>query len=311
MLLLVAGWLTVTALATLHVLQLLGVADPVPLDWAWAATPLVYLPGWFVLLLAGAIGSRSLGAAALVIVVAHVAWLLPAMTGSPAAVDADAPRLRVVSANVLYTNQRLPDLLDELMSYDADVIALQEVTDRVQVAVVRQLTAEYPHQVLNETDNAFGSMVVSRLPLRADDVLDVGDLPMLVVDVVVGTETVRVWNVHTRAPTRGYRRDVRDESLAAMEVLRADVSVPLVVLGDFNATRWNESFRSLLATGLRSAADDVGHGLRTTWKGSGGIPIEMVLDHVLVSDEIVTLDTRVGAGVGSDHRPVIADLALR
>jgi endonuclease/exonuclease/phosphatase (EEP) superfamily protein YafD len=92
--------------------------------------------------------------------------------------------------------------------------------------------------------------------------------------------------------------------------MRELVDDPILVVGDFNATRWNSAFRELLDADLSDAADDVGHGLRTTWKGTGRVPIEMVLDHILVSDDFGVLDTRVGPGVGSDHRPVIADVAL-
>lgn len=310
-LLLVLGWLVVLVLAALHALCLAGVNDPVPFDWAWAATPVLYLPAWLVLVLAGVMGSRSLGVGAGAVAIGHLAWVLPAMAGGPASVPADAPRLRVVTANVLYHNQQLDDLLDELDAYDADVIALQEVTDRVQVAVERRLGDEYEHQVLNERDDAFGSMTISRLPLRDDEIVRTAALPMLTVDVRVGDRWVQVWNVHARAPTLGFRRIVRDEMLDATRTMRGRVDGPILVVGDFNATRWNSTFRDLLDADLSDAADVVGHGLRTTWKGTGRVPIEMVLDHVLVSDDFGVLDTRVGPGVGSDHRPVVADLALR
>jgi endonuclease/exonuclease/phosphatase (EEP) superfamily protein YafD len=308
--LLVATWLVVAALAVAHVLHLAGVTHPVPIDWAWTLLPQLFLPAWLAIVVAIVVGSRSLGVAATLVAAGHLALVLPAMSGAPDDVAGSARRLRVVTANVLFLNQRLPELLDELESYDADVIVLQEVTDRVEVAVERRLTKAFPFQAVNARDDAFGSMVISRLGLRDQRVLDTAELPMLSTQVRVGDEWVTIWNVHTRAPTLTRRGQLRDEMLDAIVRQRRSVVGPLVVAGDFNANRWNPTFADVLDADLTDAADAVGHGLRTTFR-SGRAPMPMVLDHVLVSDDIGVFDTRVGEGVGSDHRPLIADLAVR
>jgi endonuclease/exonuclease/phosphatase (EEP) superfamily protein YafD len=308
--LLVVTWLVVAALGGAHVLHLAGVTRPVPIDWAWSLLPQLFVPAWLAIVVAVVVGSRSLGAAATLVAAGHLALVLPAMSGAPADVPADAPRVRIATANVLYLNQQLPELLDELESADADVIVLQEVTDRVEVAVERRLTEAYPHQAVNPRDDAFGSMVVSRLPLRDARVLDIAELPMLSAEVRVGDSWLTLWNVHTRAPTRGARGELRDEMLRAIVDRRPSVDGPLVVAGDFTATRWNPAFADLLDADLTDAADAVGHGLRTTFTGSFGLPAEMVLDHVLLSDDVAAVDTMVGRAAGSDHRPLVADLAL-
>ena len=130
---------------------------------------------------------------------------------------------------------------------------------------------------------------------------------MLARDVAAGID-VRVWDVHTRAPTELNRRLLRNEMLDAMVGLRGAETLPLIAAGDYNATIWHQELRELLDTGLTDAAEHVGKGLATTWKGA---PIlETPIDHVLVSDEVTVLDVHVGEGRGSDHRPVIADLAV-
>jgi len=82
---------------------------------------------------------------------------------------------------------------------------------------------------------------------------------------------------------------------------------PVLVAGDFNCTPWSPFFADLVAaTGLSDSAR--GFGVWPTWN-STLLPLGISIDHVLVSDGLVTRNHRVGGDVGSDHFPVIVDLA--
>jgi endonuclease/exonuclease/phosphatase (EEP) superfamily protein YafD len=88
------------------------------------------------------------------------------------------------------------------------------------------------------------------------------------------------------------------------------VDGPLIVAGYLNATSHAAAFERLVDIGLRDVHDHLGRGLATTWpNGVFSLP-NLRLDHVLVTDELVPLAVREGIGEGSDHRPVIVDLAL-
>jgi endonuclease/exonuclease/phosphatase (EEP) superfamily protein YafD len=71
---------------------------------------------------------------------------------------------------------------------------------------------------------------------------------------------------------------------------------------------WSQPLRRLTsATGLRSVHDS--YGLGGTWPT--GIPLLRVpIDNCLVSEGLIALDRRLGPDVGSDHFPLIVDLAL-
>jgi endonuclease/exonuclease/phosphatase (EEP) superfamily protein YafD len=306
--LLVAAWAAVLGLGALEIMCWMGVSQPAPFDWLWAFTPYVFLPAWLLIVLAGVMGARALGLAAIVVAGGHLALLLPAMSGRPMTAPADATRLRVVTANVFMFNPDTTELLRELREADADVVVLQEVTNAALPAIRRGLDAAYPHHALMARNDAFGAAIFSTAPLRDGAVLDTAGLPMLAVTVRVGGVDVRVWDVHTRAPTALNRRQLRDEMLDAMATLRPKEHLPLVVAGDYNATIWHRPMRTVMNTGLDDAAGAVGKGLRGTWKSLR--VVESPIDHVLVSPEISVLDVRVGTGEGSDHRPLIADLAL-
>lgn len=92
-----------------------------------------------------------------------------------------------------------------------------------------------------------------------------------------------------------------------------DPAVPLIVLGDLNATPGSAVLAPLLAAGLRSALPGEAGGTEHGWTGRID---RRRIDHVLVSDDVEVrwadvLHPRPGGRLPSDHWPVVADLRLR
>jgi endonuclease/exonuclease/phosphatase family metal-dependent hydrolase len=83
---------------------------------------------------------------------------------------------------------------------------------------------------------------------------------------------------------------------------------PRLLLGDFNATLDHAALRRLIGSGYRDAADAVGAGLRPTWPADV-VPV-VTLDHVLVDSRIGVRSVTVHAVPGTDHRAVVAVLAI-
>ena len=83
---------------------------------------------------------------------------------------------------------------------------------------------------------------------------------------------------------------------------------PIIVMGDFNASVWSSHFQ-----GFMKAANlhDTGHkrGFQATWHRSF-FPIAIPIDHILHSAHFRCTNRTIGPGLGSDHRPVVADLAF-
>ncbi|MCU0878609.1 MAG: endonuclease/exonuclease/phosphatase family protein, partial [Pirellulaceae bacterium] len=84
---------------------------------------------------------------------------------------------------------------------------------------------------------------------------------------------------------------------------------PLVLAGDLNLTEHSPYFRDLLrASGLADTRQGI--GIQASW--SPRVPLlSLPLDHVLVSRELAVVSRRLGPPLGSDHRPVVVQLAWR
>ena len=85
----------------------------------------------------------------------------------------------------------------------------------------------------------------------------------------------------------------------------------LVVLGDFNLTDLQAVYGEITQV-LIDAHKEAGYGLgltRTPVRGIG--PATWRIDFVFYTPELTALSTRTGDFAGSDHRPVMAELAFR
>jgi endonuclease/exonuclease/phosphatase (EEP) superfamily protein YafD len=282
--------------------------------WALAlgALPLTLLPAYAVALVAVLQRRRLLGLVAAVLVVGHVLVVAPALGAAdvPGAAR-QAPRLRVVAANVFFGNLRGREAGAALRALHPDVLVLSELRP-LNLPGLREsgLFTDLPYTTM-DGGPLRDVEVFSRLPLRDMAHRDaVPDLPQpRAVVEVAGTE-VRIAGEHTLPPTGTWEDEWRGSLGDLAREMRVE-TLPVVAIGDLNATRDHAPLREVLGTGMRDAADERGRGLARTWPQR--LPV-LTLDHVLVRDgrggRLVVLDSREAALPGSDHLAVLADLAV-
>lgn len=212
-----------------------------------------------------------------------------------------------MTANLYYGRARVPELVDAVTRAAPDVLVVQEATVPILGRLeATALAAELPHR-LSQGATAWGpegAAVFSRFPLTvlrapaargAQFVLRV-DRPGAPFALVA---------VHTTNPLvdlPSWRAQLGEVAAVA-----ATVEGPLVVAGDFNATREHDELQRLLATGgLADAADLAGSGWLPTFPAaSGWVPL-VGLDHVLVSGGVGARWVRTVPIAGADHRAVVA-----
>src|SRR5690606_33163560 len=132
--------------------------------------------------------------------------------------------------------------------------------------------------------------------------------PAIDATLVAPAGALRLIGVHLRAPTDPRSAAERDRQLDALAALVARIDGPLVVAGDFNLTPYSPYFEDLVdATGLRDSRTGSGPGF--TWPSFFpllGVPI----DHCLVSPDVHVAALRRLSAFGSDHYPIVVELAL-
>ena len=275
------------------------------------ALPLVLLPSYAVALVAAWRRDAPLGAVAAVLVLAHVLVVLPGLGAADLPPGArDAPRLRVVVANVLSNNAELDRLSRTLTALEPDVLVVAELRPRVLEGLRRGGVLDLlPHSTVRAAPGDVE--LFSRLPLeQVEHTEAVPGQPQPGAVVRVGRVPVQLRGAHPLPPVHGREAQGRRTLRALVEDVSGD-RLPVVVAGDLNGDRDLPAVRELFDLGLRDAAEERGRGLSRTWPQRWPL---LALDHVLVRDgdggRLAVLDQREAALPGSDHRAVVADLAV-
>jgi endonuclease/exonuclease/phosphatase (EEP) superfamily protein YafD len=238
-------------------------------------------------------------------------WLPPAggdaVAGPPTAGRREP--ISLVSINVLTSNTDKPAVLAYLRSRDPDIIIALEV-DAAWAAALGELSAGWPHTIVEPRGDNFGIALLAKRPPREHRVREFGDtgVPSIVATFADPGGDYTVIATHPVPPkSPDYARD-RDTQLRAIAQLVAASPLPCIVAGDLNATPWSAAFRDLIATsGLRDTA--LGRGVQASWNARVWAP-RIPIDHILAPPGTEIIRRAVGPFVGSDHFPVEAEIRL-
>jgi endonuclease/exonuclease/phosphatase (EEP) superfamily protein YafD len=240
------------------------------------------------------------------------------------------------------------DVLDDIRDWQPDILAVCELSPtmlamrkRLFDATEQPSDATRPKQTWSEyciaylgrrvgadpseQDMIIGNVaVISRWPMTKFDAGLGGDVGSAVVCVVVdgpppiGRFVVLALHPHSpRTPERWLMgNQIVGAARAAAERARA-AGLPVIMLGDMNSTPGGARSRAINGSGLRRAkplmrlagtwpTDD---GANADW--AGWWPLTIAIDDAWISDEWSVRGWSLSESRGSDHWPVIADLARK
>ena len=242
---------------------------------------------------------------------ADVIWteLVSARTTARSDMQVGDAAVRVAFSNVFIRNDDTGEFVAWIRASDPDVVVVTEMSPR-HVEQMAEAMAEYPFQMLEPREHPFGMVVYSRYPISGETVTELqgGTFPAsgpIMVTMVVQTPVrmLHVAGLHVFPPITSRRLAWRNEQLAIAGHILAEIDGPKLVVGDFNATPWSAGLRA-----FQSDNDLIGFNTQATWPvwlGFAGIPI----DHAFVSPDLRILEIKTGPDIGSDHRPVLIDVA--
>ncbi len=279
-----------------------------------AFTPYALLGSLVPLLLALALRRRWPAVVAAVVTTTLVAVVAPrALPSTQPAVT--GPTVRLLTANLLAGAADPAAVVDLVRTEQVDVLVVQEFTPSAQAELDRLgLDRLLPYRHLNPVVGTPGSGLYARHPISGGGIRTLrgawGFTQAYATVAVPGAPEVRVESAHPAAPyaldQNGYWRT----DLAAQPPATPQGALSILA-GDFNATLDHGPLRALLRTGYVDAAAAVGAGLVGTWGPYDGDRIPPVtIDHVLVDRRIAVRDVSVRPLPGSDHRMILAELAL-
>jgi endonuclease/exonuclease/phosphatase (EEP) superfamily protein YafD len=268
-----------------------------------------YAVGLGLLAIVTASARRWRGAAVFaVFALVNAVLVVPAYLPHPVSASTDSPRLRLMLLNVHTANTHYARVLELIRRESPDVVVLQEVNGD-WLKALGALGADYSHSIREPREDNFGIALFSKLRLLEAEIvhLDELELPAVHVQFDFTNRQFSLLGMHPLPPTGPLQARSRDDSIREAARRLASEAGDRILIGDLNTSPWSPVFRALVReSGLRDTR--AGFGIQASWPTQIP-PLGIPLDHCLVSPELVVLDRRLGPAVGSDHRPVILELA--
>jgi vancomycin resistance protein VanJ len=214
--------------------------------------------------------------------------------------------LRVLSHNVDAANPDPKKTADALLTADADVVALEEITSADLKVYKAEFAKTYPHVVARGTVALW-----SKYPVEESESVDVGFAWTRALRAEVSTPQGKVafYVAHlasVRVGASGFTSNQRNDTIKQLgQQIAAEKRAGVVVMGDFNGTANDRSLAPLTA-GLRSAQGAAGYGFGFTWPAK--FPLARI-DHIMVRG-VTPTKAWVMKSTGSDHLPVVAEIRV-
>ena len=323
-LLLAVGWSFALGGAALMLLNAFPELQLTNEPTALAASFIPYgIPAWAAATLLFALAARRrlklLAVLTVACLIVQIAW---ARTYWPrtAPVSSD-DSLIVVSMNLRCDEPALTDLASLVEREQPDVVVLQDLSQdgweqfvrySSWLQVVPQHSALPGDQPLTDKSDPCGTVVFAKEPVSwasppdAEQpvfriYLPAGPLTVVPVSLPTAVEGVEPW-------LRGFQ--LLDEAITIRATSVSDEALePMLVVGDFNATREHLPMRQLIAEhGLVDAAEQAGAGWQPTFPANRRYPPLLAIDHILMSpelsaSEVTAFSVRYGA-----HRVLVAQI---
>ena len=217
--------------------------------------------------------------------------------------------LRVLVANVLSSNQRYPEVISLIRAEKPDLAVFIEI-NTAWTRALEPIEDILPNAVVHPREDNFGIAIYSKVPLEDATAKEFGlrNSVSILATIAVNGQKLSIVATHPVPPIGTTLFSKRNQHLAELASYIQQQQNPTIAIGDFNTTMWSPYYKSFIrTTGLRNSRS--GFGIQPTWPTQ--LPLLFIpLDHCLVSPSITVANSRTGSNVGSDHLPLIADLAI-
>jgi endonuclease/exonuclease/phosphatase (EEP) superfamily protein YafD len=279
---------------------------------SWVFEPAtVFRLQYVVLLLAAALLALALQqwylvVAAVALSGVNIAAIAPWQDGPRSAASSADPTLRIVAFNVKSGNHRYDQLAPLVAELKPDVLGLVELTPGWAHAADSASSRVRPRGFAVQR-GAYGMGLLSAATPTAISARHFpADGPVvLIARFTIRDRPLTFVLVHVHTPFAG---SVHERELRALAAARPSLGSRLIVCGDFNTVSWAAQFQDFSrSTGVTDVFRGAWHAYSwPSWSRLLGVP----LDHCLISSGLAVRERHFGPSIGSDHFPLVVDVAI-
>ncbi len=289
--------------------------------WWWRLAILEHLRGQLLLVAVVATAWFALRRSVVVVPAALgvfvSAWFVaPVWIGSGGGQVDSAYSLTVSHLNI---DRDHVDALGELAARGPEIVFVQEFTPTVADVIAERLPG-YEMVLANpRSDSTHGSAMLIRQDwdgtVSSADVVNIpptSERPLLLAEVEFQGQMILLLSLHTTRPSHAavyHGQQIELAGVADWSREQVEDGCSVVVIGDFNTTPYASNFRRLLVDG-RLENGLRGHGWQTSWPASVPGFLQLPIDLVVHSDDIIMVEAETGPSLGPDHRPLHVEFVV-
>ncbi len=230
----------------------------------------------------------------------------------------DAPKIHVLTYNLKSQTENLDSSIAIIRDSDADVVALQELSEQASAIFAETFAESYPYQALHPQpgEPIPGQGVLSRYPITSDEYWRI-HFGQQRVSLLIGEYDITLYNAHAAFPFVPNGFQYRHQEIMDILERAESETTPVIIAGDLNMTDQSADYQRILAN-YADVQREIGWGMGFTFPDYrmvnptlSFIPPLSRIDYIFHNAGFHTVDTDVWpSSGGSDHRPLRATLAL-
>jgi endonuclease/exonuclease/phosphatase family metal-dependent hydrolase len=212
------------------------------------------------------------------------------------------PALRLMTFDLGAGNDRFDDIADVILGAAPDIVLLQEVSCGAADRLIPKLRPAYPNAYVS-AEGCDGQAILAKRPWLSIGQLTTGTRRPLAASARFqwGDAAFALTGARLAGPFAPNEQAIEIEQLRAHLGRQGSAQI---VAGALNVTPFTWKFAQLVNAGFGQHATYL-----PTWPADWPQPA-MLMDNVLSTTGIASVRIGTGAPAGSDHRPLIADIAF-
>ena len=237
------------------------------------------------------------------------AWILYPFFQSDKKANPNLANLTILHTNVWSQNNDRTQFDELILEQNPDIVLIEELTPKWNTYLQKALKS-YSYQLTKPQLGNFGIGIWSKVQLKTIDLhyFTKGATPSIIFSLIKDNREVTFIATHPYPPATPKQFEIRRNHFVQLKKYSTEISTPLIILGDLNASPDSPMFKLLTHNNrLKNAA--YGFGYQPTWP-TFFPPLSLTLDHCLVSHEIEVCELKTLQNIGSDHLPLLLKLKL-
>ena len=215
--------------------------------------------------------------------------------------------IKLMIFNISYNNptENFENIKSLILSEKIDILQFQEVSPQMNKKI-RSLKSIFPYSTgLDKPLDLFDSLILSKYPLLNTEI---GQHHLVQTNFILNEKKISILGMHLFPGGTQVNLNYALQQTNYLKEAVNNINTNLILLGDLNMTSSSKRFTNFLKdTNLYTYSSF--KNITSTWPTFLPNYLGIQIDHVLFSKNFRLISKKIANNFGSDHRPLIVELA--